>query len=219
VPRFQPVLTRDGAHIVTELRALLRSREQSPPYILFGHSRGGLYMQLFARQYPNEVAALVLVDSTHPEQLRGMDAPETWPAWVRVSLGLFTSDTAKRERAELDTTGQRALGLPVDPSVPVFVLSALRPMQASSALADAANRKRVDLARLYPGSVQIWVDSDHGIPLESPETVVPAIRSALKASRSQRRAVERVQPDFGRVHAALADSQNAFSVSTRKAGR
>jgi len=38
--------------------------------------------------------------------------------------------------------------------------------------------------------VQIWGDSDHGIPLENPEAVVQAIRSALGASRSGRRAVE-----------------------------
>ncbi len=176
---------RDGTHAVAELRALLQARQLPPPYILVGHSLGGLYMQLYARQYPREVAALVLVDSTHPEQLRGMGAPETWPAWVRVGFGLLTSDTAKRELAELDATGQRVLALPVDPAVPVFVLSALKPMQASSPLADDANRKRAELAKLYPGARQIWVDSDHGIPLEKPEAVVQAIQDALRAARAQ----------------------------------
>jgi pimeloyl-ACP methyl ester carboxylesterase len=36
-------------------------------------------MQLFARQYPGEVAALVLVDSTHPEQLKGAGDRAAWP--------------------------------------------------------------------------------------------------------------------------------------------
>jgi pimeloyl-ACP methyl ester carboxylesterase len=40
---------RDGAHIVEELRALLKARQLAPPYVLVGHSLGGLYMQLFAR--------------------------------------------------------------------------------------------------------------------------------------------------------------------------
>lgn len=181
-------LPRDGTHAVAELRALLQARQLPPPYILVGHSLGGLYMQLYARQYPQEVAALVLVDSTHPEQLRGMGAPETWPAWVRVSFGLLTSDTAKRELAGLDATGQRVLSLPVDPAMPVFVLSALRPMQVSSPLADDANRKRAELPSLYPGAEQIWVDSDHGIPLEKPEAVVQAIQAALRATRDQPRA-------------------------------
>ena len=55
---------------------------------------------------------------------------------------MLTSDTAKLELDALDRTGQLVLGLPVDPAVPVWVLSALKPMQASSVLADDANRKR-----------------------------------------------------------------------------
>ncbi len=64
-----PVSTpRDGLHVIDELRMLLRSKGLNPPYILVGHSLGGLYMQLFSRRYPDEVRALILVDSTHPKQ-------------------------------------------------------------------------------------------------------------------------------------------------------
>lgn len=143
-------------------------------------------MQLFARQYPQEVAALVLVDSTHPEQLQGAGDPDTWPTWLKLSFGLLTSDTAKRELSALDKTGKAVLSLPVDPAIPVFVLSALQPMKASSALADDANHKRADLANLYPGARQIWVDSGHGIPLEKPEAVVSAIREAVRLARLRR---------------------------------
>lgn len=38
---------RDGDHIVDELRRVLRDRKISPPYVLVGHSIGGLYMQLY----------------------------------------------------------------------------------------------------------------------------------------------------------------------------
>lgn len=174
---------RDGDHIVQELRKLLLARELKPPYILVGHSLGGLYMQLFARKYPKEVAALVLVDSTHPDQLKGAGDPEGWPTWLKLTFGLLTSDTAKQELSALDQTGQAVLSLPVEPNMPVFVLSALRPMKASSTLADDANKKRAELAHLYPGSQQVWVDSDHGIPLEKPEAVVQAIREALQMTR------------------------------------
>ncbi len=170
---------RDGAHIVEELRALLQARKLPPPYVLVGHSLGGLYMQLYARQYPREVAALVLVDATHPEQLRGAGDPQTWPTWLKLTFGMLTSDTAKQELAALDATGQAVLGLPVDPAVPVWVLSALGPMAQSSALADDANRKRAALATLYPGARQVWVDSGHGIPLEKPQAVVTAIRESI----------------------------------------
>ncbi|WP_197485038.1 alpha/beta fold hydrolase [Methylomonas koyamae] len=62
---------RDGRHVVQELRGLLADQGLAPPYILVGHSLGGLYMQWYARHYPQEVAALILVDSTHPAQLKG----------------------------------------------------------------------------------------------------------------------------------------------------
>lgn len=174
---------RDGDHIVAELRELLRARKLQPPYVLVGHSLGGLYMQLFARLYPGEVQALVLVDSTHPEQLRGKGAQSNWPAWVRAGFSLLTSDAAKQELAQLDATGQRVLGLPAPNGPTVLVLSALRPMQERSELADDSNEKRVAIASLYPGAKQIWVDSGHGIPLEQPEAVVSAIREALGRRR------------------------------------
>ena len=62
---------------------------------------------------------------------------------------------------------------------PVIVLSALRPMESRSMLADDANKKRKEVARLYPGAKQIWVDSGHGIPKEKPESVIQAIREVL----------------------------------------
>lgn len=182
--RSETVTTpRDGAHVVAELRELLEAQKLGPPYVLVGHSLGGLYMQLFARQYPGEVQALVLVDSTHPEQLRGKGAQSNWPAWVRVGFNALSSEIARKELEGLDATGQMVLGLPAPVDRTVLVLSALRPMQQRSELADDSNDKRAALATLYPGSTQIWVDSGHGIPLECPEAVVAAIRDAVHQRR------------------------------------
>lgn len=186
------MLPRDGAQVVEELRALLRARDLPPPYVLVGHSLGGLYMQLFARQYPADVAALVLVDSTHSDQVKGAGNPDHWPTWLKVVFRATTSDTAKQELAALDDTGAQVSSLPVDPAMPVWVLSALRAAGAPSALATDAERKRADVARLYPGSAQVWVDSGHGIPLEKPEAVVGAIREAVRAARDAR-AVQRAE--------------------------
>jgi len=175
---------RDGARAVDELRALLQARNLPPPYVLVGHSLGGLYMQLFARKFPGEVAALVLVDSTHPDQFKGAGNPDQWPTWLKVVFHATTSETAKQELAALDATGEQVSGLPVAPSTPVWVLSALRATGSPSALAEDADRKRSDIARLYPGSIQVWVDSGHAIPLEKPGAVVSAIRAAARATRT-----------------------------------
>nr|WP_231940672.1 alpha/beta hydrolase [Acidovorax sp. RAC01] len=183
---------REGAQVVHELRSLLRARQLPPPYVLVGHSLGGLYMQLYARQYPAEVAALVLVDSTHPDQVKGAGNPDHWPAWLKAVFKATTSDTAQQELAALDATGEQVSQLPVDPSIPVWVLSALRATGAPSALAEDAERKRAAIAQLYPGSTQVWVDSGHGIPLEKPEAVVSAVREAVRAARDARD-VQKVQ--------------------------
>lgn len=50
---------------VNDLRLLLNELYIKPPYILVGHSYGGMIMRLFASEYADEVQGLVLVDSTH----------------------------------------------------------------------------------------------------------------------------------------------------------
>ena len=183
--KSDPVSTpRDGSHVVDELRSLLRSKGLNPPYILVGHSLGGLYMQFFARCYPDEITALILVDSTHPAQLKDRGSPKNWPVWFRLAYYVATSSVEKEEMNAINTTGERALSLPSFTGKPVIVLSASQPMKEKSELADDANEKRKDIARLYPGSKQIWVDSGHGIPLEKPESVISAIREVLPIKQS-----------------------------------
>lgn len=60
---------RTSRQIVNELHALLNNAEIKKPYVLVGHSFGGSNMLLYASQYPDEVAGLVLVDSSHDKQL------------------------------------------------------------------------------------------------------------------------------------------------------
>ena len=54
----------DGAQIATDLHRLLDRAHVPGPYVLAGHSFGGLYVRTYAANYPEEVAGLVLVDST-----------------------------------------------------------------------------------------------------------------------------------------------------------
>ena len=65
----QPAATaQDGAQIATDLHALLHRAGVPGPYVLAGHSFGGLYVRIFAAHYPDEVAGLVLLDSTAASQ-------------------------------------------------------------------------------------------------------------------------------------------------------
>lgn len=59
---------RDASAIVGDLHAGLRAARIRGPYILVGHSAGGLYVRLFAARYPHEVVGLVLVDPSVEHQ-------------------------------------------------------------------------------------------------------------------------------------------------------
>ncbi|NTU81141.1 MAG: alpha/beta hydrolase [Chloroflexales bacterium] len=59
---------RTSPTMVRELHTLLERAGEPGPYVLVGHSLGGLNMRLFAQQHPAEVVGLVLVDAAHEEQ-------------------------------------------------------------------------------------------------------------------------------------------------------
>lgn len=177
---------RDGEHVVQELREFLQARGLKAPYLLVGHSLGGLYMQLYTRMHPDEVSGLLLVDSTHPQQLQGTGAMETWPAWLRSRYTSFlTTPVAVDELAQLGSTGEQVLSRPVPSGMPMTILVALQPVKNNSARAIDANAKRLDFQRLYPQATFIQVNSGHGIPQEHPELVINAIRDLLRPAGNE----------------------------------
>jgi pimeloyl-ACP methyl ester carboxylesterase len=66
---------QDGAQIATDLHRLLERGHIRGPYVLAGHSFGGLYVLTFAARYPDQVAAMVLVDSTAPASAANPGTP------------------------------------------------------------------------------------------------------------------------------------------------
>jgi len=60
---------RDGGAIAGELGALLEAAGEAGPFVLVGHALGGAYVRIFAGQNPDAVCGMVLVDSSHPDQL------------------------------------------------------------------------------------------------------------------------------------------------------
>jgi pimeloyl-ACP methyl ester carboxylesterase len=61
-------MPRTADRIVEELHAMLEKASIPPPYVLVGHSFGGLTMPLFAVRFPGEVVGMVLIDPVAPEE-------------------------------------------------------------------------------------------------------------------------------------------------------
>lgn len=59
---------RTPSQIADDLHALLEIAGVPGPYIMVGHSAGGVYVRAYASQYPSEVAGMVLVDASHEGQ-------------------------------------------------------------------------------------------------------------------------------------------------------
>jgi pimeloyl-ACP methyl ester carboxylesterase len=109
---------RDAQTIAVELRDALREAAIEPPYVLAGHSFGGLPVRAFADLYPELTAGLILVDASHPDQWVRWPTPHadrilevsqkilSWLGWLGLlrSLNLARGITAglpARQAAEL----------------------------------------------------------------------------------------------------------------------
>ena len=67
---------RDGATMAVELHGALRTAGIDGPFVLAGHSFGGLVVRSFAELYPHDTAGLVLVDASHPDQWARWPVPQ-----------------------------------------------------------------------------------------------------------------------------------------------
>lgn len=104
---------RDAVAITDELHQLLRAAEAASPYVLVGHSIGGIYVQLFAAQHADEVAEVVLVDSSHQDQLErvsGIPAivPYLFKAAARVGIPRIVNGLAPEPNLNAQTNAERA---------------------------------------------------------------------------------------------------------------
>lgn len=171
---------RDAEQIVEELRFYLKELKTLPPYVLVGHSSGGLYMQLFARKYPSEVAGLVLVDSTHPLQMKGAGAPENWSWWTKFYMRLALSKTGEAELAAINKSGEQVLSYSTkNMKFPIQILTATEPETASNEYEQDLIDKKKNMVQLYPNSKQHFIKGGHSIPIENPQAVISAIQEIL----------------------------------------
>ena len=209
-PVPQPTTAKDA---VADLHALLSATGEAGPYVLVGHSYGGLIVRLYTSIYPKEVSGLVLVDALS-EGLQDAETHEQWAIQrkliegdVRESVALYPA----LERIDVDRSLKQIRAAPPLRSIPLVVLSADRTWgpQVPSMIAagklsadtppdfgyvtDAAQKKAQErLANLVPNEKHITnTNSGHEIHKEQPQIVISAIRDVLEAVRSGRRQLAR----------------------------
>ena len=169
---------REAEAIVAELRSALHNRGIAPPYVLVGHSLGGLYMQYFARNYPEEVAGLVLVDATHWQHLERLraEAPGTYRT-VRVA-SLLMLPIMRRELADSVSAGGQVHASPAAGDVPTIVLSSTKASLGElPSFRELAASLQDEIAADFPQARHIRVaGSAHYIQRDRPEVVIDAAR-------------------------------------------
>jgi pimeloyl-ACP methyl ester carboxylesterase len=92
----------DAAQIATDLRTLLERADVAGPYVLAGHSFGGLYVMRYAAQYPDEVAGMVLIDSNERSDSLLKHFSALMSATARLGLGRLLGATANEMAAFID---------------------------------------------------------------------------------------------------------------------
>jgi pimeloyl-ACP methyl ester carboxylesterase len=173
-------MPRDGATIAAELRGLLQQQGLPPPYVLVGHSLGGLYMQLFARRYPEDVRGIVLVDAVYPGVIK---KPEDFPLLTRGAKRLFFSRTVNDEIDAIYHTGEQVLALPAQGDQPMIQLIN-RPKGATAVPVDFGvvntdSKTAAAIKAMYPQATRIVLDSDHQMQNQHAADVAGAIGTIL----------------------------------------
>lgn len=183
---------RTIAQITTELEELIAAAQLAPPFILVGHSYGGLLVRSFAARHPEQVAGLVLVDPSDERfnpALRKLDA-----ARAADDDSKFAGFVPPKFQPELKLlqpvldSGTLPLAGKV-PDVPVVVLTSVqqadKPMFFLETPAAVAIKRALhaDFASQFrDGSQVVTEKSGHGIQMEEPELVIAAVNKVIAAA-------------------------------------
>jgi pimeloyl-ACP methyl ester carboxylesterase len=169
---------RDSETIVKELREELDRRNIRPPYVLVGHSLGGLYMQYFARNYPDEVAGLLLVDSTHWDQHMVINTQANQQYLGQREVTLFMPWIMRRELTDSGQAGEQVHSSPAAADVRTIVLSStIAPKSGAAESQERATQLQDEIAADFPGARHVFVTgAGHYIQRDKPEVVINAAR-------------------------------------------
>jgi pimeloyl-ACP methyl ester carboxylesterase len=196
--RSDPAPTpRTARDFVADLHTLLRVAHVPGPYVLAGHSNGGLFTLLYTSTHPRQVAGLVLIDAVHPATIKRRLAmlkpilpPEEWQAARHRMLTLLPRllDPEQVDMWSSERQTRRALRRsPIQP-MPLVVIAHGHPDPDTPYVELEEpfwQRLQRELARLVPGArLVVATESGHDIQHEQPELVLDALRDVVLAVRA-----------------------------------
>jgi pimeloyl-ACP methyl ester carboxylesterase len=173
---------RTSEQIVKELNHLLRQAGIPGPYVLVGHSFGGLNVRLYASRYPGEVVGMVLVDASHEDEYTRLAA--IMPSEERETY-LLHEGGGNHEGVNLLASAEELRSAGTLKSMPLIVISAGQNKWAGSGTPMERVRTELQssLIRLIPGATQIIAHkSDHFVQYDEPDLIVDAIRRVVSAA-------------------------------------
>ena len=191
-------MPRTAADVVADLHALLTAAQVPTPYVLVGHSLGGNFVRLYASTYPDQVAGMVLEDTSLVDLLQARLTPRQWDGLRQLlqtpTIPMF-EDTGNLERYDLDVSVSQLRAAPPLRHMPMVVLSASKqdplpdPRPTGPVLdffnASAAHRDHQnDVAALVPGVRHIITATGHYVHSERPDLVIDAFRHVVELSHA-----------------------------------
>jgi pimeloyl-ACP methyl ester carboxylesterase len=187
--------------MVEELHILLRRSGTPGPYVLVGHSYGGLLARLFTHLYRDEVAGLVLVDSMHEDQF-GVFGPafppaaESDPPALREFREFWTNGWRRTDSTTegIDLPASIAQGRTIRPfgDLPMRVLTAgaylnqpLAPAAMRPVLQGMWNQLQAQFLELSDLAEPIYVESSgHFVQRDDPDAVIDAVCQVVAQVRA-----------------------------------
>jgi pimeloyl-ACP methyl ester carboxylesterase len=184
-----PPGVRDARDDVGDLQRLLHRAHVQQPYVLVGHSYGGLLARLFAKAHPTQVAGMVLVDAMGRDQTRRVLAiwPKDQARAVRRMIATPVRDGVDLAAGEALARRVQSLG-----DLPLAVVTAGRhdaewghvPRRLARALDRQWTTMQDELAALSTDSVHVVaLRSDHPVQHGQPGVVISAVLAVLAAAR------------------------------------
>jgi len=176
---------RTSQQNVDELQKLLKNADVPGPYILVGHSFGGLNIRLFANEHPDEVAGMVLIDASYEEEylrFAALKSGEERNSYIRHESG----DNC--EKVNLLESGRIVHNASSIPAIPVVVLTAdpyhTNNLAVDVKLAEVKTEMQARLTRQFRSSKHILVEeAGHFIQLDQPKVIIEAIWELVESAR------------------------------------